>query len=747
MAYIFRPKQQEVLAYQRGRMGVSAVPGSGKTLTLSRLAADIILGDRLSDDQEVLVVTLVNSAVDNFYQRVSSFVEEAGRLPHLGYRVRTLHGLAHDIVRERPDLVGLADNFQILDEREAQFIIDQVAQSWLSGHPDVLEGYLRVDLDENQLGSVYRKHLPKLIQDIGLNFIRYAKDLRLTPARLGERLESLPVPLSLAEMGRDLYADYQRALVYRGAVDFDDLIRLALEALNLDESLLERLRYRWPYVLEDEAQDSSKLQEEILKLLSGPRGNWVRVGDPNQAIYETFTTADPKYLRTFINSRGVQRRELPNSGRSMLSIIDLANYLVDWTMNAHPIQEVRDALLAPPYIEATPQDDEQPNPADDPSQVYLILKSYTPAEEIQAVVGSLVRWLPDHQNDTVAVLVPRNERGKEVVDALQRRGIKAVDDLLRSTSSTRQSASVIKDLLRALSDPGSPARLALAYKAWRRAAAEGDSQDKSVGHRAELLRRCGRVEDFLWPQPGKDWLDQSELSQEDPDAYDELVIFRDLLRRWQAAVILPVDQVLLTLAQDVFTEKADLALTHKLALLLRRASDSHPVWRLPELTDELALIADNERRFLGFSQEDTGFDPNRYKGKVVVATMHKAKGLEWDRIYLMSVSTYDFPSGDDYDQYISEKWFIRDRLNMEAETMAQLDAVLITDEYQWYTESAATQKARLDYVRERLRLLYVGITRAKKELIVTYNTGRNGEQRPAAAFNALYEYWEGKYNP
>jgi DNA helicase-2/ATP-dependent DNA helicase PcrA len=96
-----RPKQQEILAYRGGKMGVSAVPGSGKTQILSYLAAEIIASGLLEDDQEVLVVTLVNSAVDNFSRRVSAFVQARGLLPYLGYRVRTLHGLAHDIVRER----------------------------------------------------------------------------------------------------------------------------------------------------------------------------------------------------------------------------------------------------------------------------------------------------------------------------------------------------------------------------------------------------------------------------------------------------------------------------------------------------------------------------------------------------------------------------------------------------------------------------------------------------------------------
>jgi DNA helicase-2/ATP-dependent DNA helicase PcrA len=165
-------------------------------------------------------------------------------------------------------------------------------------------------------------------------------------------------------------------------------------------------------------------------------------------------------------------------------------------------------------------------------------------------------------------------------------------------------------------------------------------------------------------------------------------------------------------------------------------------WRLPEMTEELAVVARNERRFLGFSEDDSGFDPDRYRGKVVVATIHKAKGLEWDRVYLMSVNNYDFPSGMPNDRYISEKAFIRDHLNLEAEGLAQLEATASKDEYTWYEEGRRTQKARLDYVCERLRLLYVGITRARKELIITWNTGRDGKQLPALPFVDLQSYWE-----
>ena len=155
-----RPAQQEILSYTGGRMGVSAVPGSGKTWTLSLLAAEIVASGDLAEDQEVLVVTLVNSAVDNFYRRVGDFVKEAGLIPHLGYRVRTLHGLAHDIVRERPELVGLDTNFQIIDERLADNIRAEVAEAWLRGNPGGLDGYLNPELDEERAGRVRREQHP-----------------------------------------------------------------------------------------------------------------------------------------------------------------------------------------------------------------------------------------------------------------------------------------------------------------------------------------------------------------------------------------------------------------------------------------------------------------------------------------------------------------------------------------------------------------------------------------------------------
>jgi DNA helicase-2/ATP-dependent DNA helicase PcrA len=769
-----RPRQQEVLAYRGGKMGVSAVPGSGKTQILSLLAADIAASGVLADDQEVLIVTLVNSAVDNFAHRVGALIQSKGLEAGAGYRVRTLHGLAHDIVRERPALVGLPEDFDIVDERSAGQILEDAALAWLSGSPYALDEYLLPEMDENRRELVRRDDLPNLVNGIALNFIRFAKDLQATPIQLRERLDRSPLPLPLAEMGAAIYADYQRALANRGAVDFDDLVRLALRALQLDPGFLQRLRRRWPFILEDEAQDSNRLQERILRLLAGPDGNWVRVGDPNQAIYETFTTASPRYLREFLREPGVAARELPNSGRSTLSIIRLANRLIEWTQQEHPLEEARGALQ-PPFIEPAPADDPQPNPPDDPEKVYISTDKLGPQDEIQVVADSISRWLPEHPDETVAALVPRNSRGYELVYELKRRGIEAVE-ILQSTNATRMAAGALANVLDYLSDPHAPAKLARTYEVWRRADREDPDAWEKVSRIAEIIRRGRRVEDYLWPSPERDWLEDlsvSAASDEDNAMVEELSRFRRLVQRWLGAALLPIEGAILALAQDLFTDPADLAISHKLAVTLRQAAAEHPNWRLPDLTEELAVIARNERRYLGLSSDDTGFDPERYKGQVVVATLHKAKGLEWDRVYLMSVTGYDFPSGMEYEHFLPEKWFVRDRLNLEAETLAQLEAAMFSaspptpspsgrggtrppgegrrpspgggrvgDEGETlvYEEGPATREARLEYIAERLRLLYVGITRARKELIVTWNDGYSGEDGPAIPLNALQRF-------
>ncbi len=770
-SYRLRPEQQAIIhGYAGGKLGVAAVPGSGKTFTLAHLAARLISKAHLAADQEVLVVTFTNSAVNSFRARIAEILtQDYGLIGHIGYRVRTLHGLARDVVHERPALVGLADDFIILDEKESQEIQRGIVAQRLVEWRDPLSQYLDTEVDSRWAWRQFEDILPQLVG----NFIKQAKDLRRTPDGLQALLPSEPAGLDLARFAVSVYADYQRGLAYRGAVDFDDLVRLALDALEREPEYLERLRYRWPYILEDEAQDSSRLQEEMLRLLSGER-NWVRVGDPNQAIYTTFTTANPDFLRRFLDRDDVEEKPLSVSGRSALPIVDLANELVRWTTENHPDSTLKTTFEFQPRQERGPvrgmiyptaDGDPDPNPPDDDCHIELRYRpddKIAPLAELDFAISGADHPLLDYgedgapgaASDTVAVLVPDNNRGFVLAEKL-RREHKDIpfEELLRSSTRTRQSVGRLLAVLDYLCDPDDTKKLKGAF--WAQVSDERrELVTADVDVAAALTRHFASaraVEEFLWPRdPGAE-APAPELGPDYAWLGEALALFRTNVRRWLRLTDLPIDQVILVIAQDLFDAPQDLALGHKVATTLRALANSHPDWRLPQFAEELRGISKNERRFLGFDDEEVGYAPR--PGVVTIATMHSAKGLEWDRVYLLAVSNYDFPSLMPYDRYIGERAFTRfsadgsmARLNLEAELLAQLDHLV--GALPTYEEGLATAEARVQRARERLRLLYVGITRARRALIISWNTGRYAhkgqafENQPALSLVHLGTYRE-----
>jgi hypothetical protein len=193
----------------------------------------------------------------------------------------------------------------------------------------------------------------------------------------------------------------------------------------------------------------------------------------------------------------------------------------------------------------------------------------------------------------------------KLVDELHNRGIPYEDSLLGSSRSTRDSANVIGTVLRYLSDPISANKLADLYQIWRRADQDESQGKKEVKQIAELMRKISRVEDYLWPSAEHDWLADLQAAGVAEAALASLEEFRaDAVEQ---RGLLPTTRCS-HLAQDLLTQPSELALAHKLAVLLRQAHQIHPDWRLPELNGELGVSPRNGR-FLGFSSDDRA-DPD-----------------------------------------------------------------------------------------------------------------------------------------
>ena len=291
----FQPRegQRQILEYQGGMMGVSAVPGSGKTATIVALAARLIAEGRTEGGQ-VLIVT---------YQNV-------------GYDVRTLHSLSYGIIQANPGLVGTTKEFTVLDERSSGDLLDKAVRIWNTENKVVWGRLGPGDYVDERWEQEWRDIARKVARTV----ITTAKNRRLRAEDLiarigqggGEELNQF------LRIGAEIYRLYQQQVETIGGLDFDDLVWMAVELLQQYPDLCARYRQRWPLVLEDEAQDSVPLQEDLLSLLAGPRGNWIRVGDPNQAIMSTFTAADPRYLRRFLEREDVADQEMAISAAAPL---------------------------------------------------------------------------------------------------------------------------------------------------------------------------------------------------------------------------------------------------------------------------------------------------------------------------------------------------------------------------------------------------------------------------------------------
>ncbi len=751
-----RPAQVEILKYENGRLAISAVPGSGKTFTLSLLAAQLIGNGRIQPQlgQQVLIVTFLNASVDTFKARIRKRLEELNLPGDSGFDVRTLHSLALEIVRLAQGSPG-AEELTVLDEVQANNALALAVDQWLESHHDFWLQFL--EDASPQMQARWRDITTRTAQ----SFISAAKNARYRPEETLQKLESgpwnsnhspgsSPQPVAsqapLLFMMASIYGRYQSILIRQGALDFDDLIWQAVDLLEQRPDFAAQLRQRWPYVLEDEAQDSVPLQEMLLETLTGnaPQANWVRVGDPNQAITSSFTAADPRYFTAFCDRPDVQSLPLPNSGRCAPLIIGAANTLLDWVVDKHPVPEVRAHAFRRQAILPTPPGDAQPNPPDSEADIRIKVYRHREEEELPTIARLAAQYARQQPQHTLAILVPTNQIGYNLAEHLDE--LEApYDNLLRGGSREREIAAALHAILAVLADPLNTRTLAAAHASLHDLGhPAANFPTDSLERLHTVLRSVHQPELLLFPWEGAQWtaaLPAGILTEEE-QTY--LARFTHFLRRIFYLRNLPIDDLTLTLADELFawgkeTHENDLAIAYQIATLMRRWHDNRPEYRLPDLVAELSDVANGRRRLPITTPTDFGYEPE--PGRITLATQHSAKGLEWDAVFLVGIDGFWIPGSLDAPFQGVHEFLGGDPT---AEVVAQL-RYLMAGEAGLYQGRTATESAHIDIICERLRLLYVGITRAKRYLHISrsratrqYNKERDAE--PATVLGVLYQY-------
>jgi DNA helicase-2/ATP-dependent DNA helicase PcrA len=750
-----RPAQAKILEYENGRLAISAVPGSGKTFTLSLLAAKLIGNGRIDpNQQQILIVTYLNSSVDNFRARIRQRLE-AAELPPVGFEVRTLHSLALEMVRSANSGLTEDSGPLVLDEGQANHFLARAVDGWIEAQPGAWSQFLPDDSPQT------RARWRDVTQKMAKSFIRAAKNERYKPDQILKRLEigdwrlddqddNLQSPISqspLLWMMGGIYGRYQTILDRQGSLDFDDLIWQAVELLDQRAGLAEQLRRRWPYVLEDEAQDSVPLQEALISRLTGPDGNWVRVGDPNQAITSTFTAAHPRFFNAFADRPDVVSLPLPNSGRCAPLIIGAANTLLHWVMDKHPVPEVQSSTFRRQDIEPTPPGDAQPNPPDSEAAIRIRVYKHREDEELPEVAKLAVRYTQQRPEHTVAILVPTNNLGYQIAEHLDELDAD-YDNLLRGGTREREIAAAMHAVLTVLADPLDTKAITAAHAslhALGHPVALLPEEELEQFH--TLLRSVHQPEALLYPYDDTGAAQALPAGVATETQTQVAARFGAFLRELLALRPLPIDDLALALGDELFAwgdvHEGDLAIAYQIATLLRQWRDSQPDWRLPELVAELGNIVSGRRSLPISSPTDFGYEP--VPGRVTLTTQHSAKGLEWDAVFMIGVDGTWIPGN--LDAYFMG---VSDILGGDptAEVAAQL-RYLMEGDAGIYNGRSATESAHIDIIAERLRLLYVGITRARRFLQLSrsratrsYNKERDAE--PATVMGVLYRYLEAR---
>lgn len=741
-----RSGQKSLVEWQSGEMAISAVPGAGKSHSLAIAAAITIARNHLDNRQQLIVVTYTRSAAANIKLKIRKCLRELS-LPRTGFSVHTLHGLAFNIAKQHPELSGIdLETVTLIAPDRSHRLIRATVERWLDRHLDkygVLLAGTYFDGEETERLRRQSVLRTEVLPELARTAIKEAKCSGLSPEEVESLGEMTSDNYGILAIAAGLYREYEALMRSRDLLDYDDMVLAALKVL--ENSAIRQLWQKQIFaVFEDEAQDSSPLQERLLSLLaqSGIRSdippNLVRVGDPNQAINSTFTPADPIYFNWFCQRCEVRDNlaTMDGAGRSSKMIIAAANQLLHWVNRDWELKIGKDKGLEPPFraqdIQPVPDDDPQPNA--NPTPEGKGLEIYTPSDiflTVDLIADRLRKLLGKNPDRNAAILVRENRQGRflaEELASLEREWGIRVYEVGESERFSQIPLEVLK-ILKFIDRPHSPDNLKAVLEIL---------QSRSLIAVQDFNPWIAYPEQFLYPTPL------------DPEIKPQIALAKrycyDLL---QARIELPHYHLISFLGMQLNYSGGELATLQKLGDRLDRQ-----IIGKSSLKTSIAILEEivATERFEGVEEdsEEKYVRPNQ----VTIITMHKSKGLDWDYVFLPFLHEDIIPG---------EPWIPNSAKFLGDYTLAEVARaqlrVAIRSRYLGFdphlpTPQEAWKQAGLLKQAEEYRLLYVAMTRAKrllwmgadKEAPFRWNTFKNDgrsnlrkDKKPCPAISILME--------
>ncbi|MEO1593273.1 MAG: ATP-dependent helicase [Cyanobacteria bacterium J06632_22] len=711
-----RQGQRRLADWRGGTLAVSAVPGSGKSTGMAAGAAIAVAYYQLHARKQLVLVTFTRSAAANLKAKVRKHLK-ALKLPLNSFTVQTLHGLALNIATRNPEVSGInLETTTLVSPNQSNRLIRTAVEQWIEQAPGLYQrliegrGFDGEEAERLRRQSVLRTEvLPNLTHMA----VHEAKSSGLLPEDLLQIASALVrrVPADGAGDDEDydvltiaagLYERYQSLLASKGLIDYDDMILAALRTLD-DPEVRALWQARVFAVFEDEAQDSSPLQTQLLELLAAGGGqpdglpNLVRVGDPNQAINSTFTPADPVFFNQFCDRNRPLNRlaTIDQAGRSSSVIMQASNFVLHW-VNRH----LSEPAFREQDIVAVPPDDPQPNANPEPLGKGVVLKKPKDiVRTVQLIAQQVVALYRDSPETTFAVLVRENRQARyirELLDDPERLGFNweetriRIFDVGHRDRKTQIPLETLR-LMQFIERPHSSDYLKGALRVL---------VDRQCIPTQDLNPLATAPEQFLYPGP-------LDPPFESVAAHEARRYCTGLLR---ARLELPPYHLIPFFGSTLGYDQSELATADKLAArIAQQTSEDNTLGSMINVLQEIV----NAEQFDAIEAEDTEAQYTR-PHQLTLMTMHKAKGLDWDAVFLPFLHEKLIP-GDVWVPPQTE--FIGDfslpevaRAQIRAHTHGELKHAPIPDIWTAWQRSANLKQA------EEYRLLYVAMTRAKRLL-------------------------------
>ncbi len=285
--------QREAVLCTEGPLLVLAGAGSGKTRVLTYRIANIINEGKASP-WEILAITFTNKAAAEMRERLSGLIGGAAR----GMWVSTFHSMCVRMLRADAEKVGFTRNFTIYDTDDQKRLVKTIM----------------TELDIN----------PKMIPlNTVLNRISQAKNELIVPLDFEAGVVD-PIGKRVAKV----YIRYQERLRQANAMDFDDLLLHGFLLLKNHADVLRAYQERFKYVMVDEYQDTNHAQYLITQLLAAGHKNIMVAGDDDQSIY-SWRGADLRNILEFEKDYPhASVVKLEQNYRSVANILDAANAVI-----------------------------------------------------------------------------------------------------------------------------------------------------------------------------------------------------------------------------------------------------------------------------------------------------------------------------------------------------------------------------------------------------------------------------------